>query len=125
MPRSVHSIIRLSAGLLLIFVGLDKFFGFYPLPTGSAEADAFVSALEATGYMMPLVATVETLAGTAFLSGRYVALAAVVAAPVSVNAFLFHLFLSPAAMIPTTLLFLLNILIIINERQKYGMLFKP
>jgi uncharacterized membrane protein YphA (DoxX/SURF4 family) len=113
------------AGMLLLAVGLDKFFGFYPLPMGTDEARAFVAALEKTGYMMPLVAAVETLCGLCFLSGRYVALAAVVVAPVSVNAFLFHLFLSPMAMIPTTLLFVLNLLLLIQERRCYQKMFKP
>ena len=115
---------RILAGALLLVVGLDKFFGFYPLPAGTAEANAFVEALNATGYMMPLVAAVETLSGLCFLSGRFVPLAAVVVAPVSLNAFLFHLFLSPMAMIPTTTLFILNLLLLIQERQSYRQLFK-
>ena len=116
-------IARLLAGFILVVVGADKFFGFYPLPTGTEAADAFSAALYATGYMMPFVAAVETVTGVLFLANRYVALAAVVAMPVSLNAFSFHLFLSPAAMVPTTLLLLLNICIIYEKREYYRALF--
>lgn len=119
-----YRVVRFLAGLLLVTVGADKFFGFYPLPTGTEPADAFVAALEATGYMMPFVAAVETAAGLLFLSNRYVALAAVIVMPVSLNAFFFHLFLSPAAMFPTTALLLLNLLIIYEKRECYRALFK-
>ena len=118
-------VVRIMAGSLLLAVGLDKLFGFYPLPTGTPEADAFVDALHATEYMMPLVALVEIMGALSFLSGRYVPLAAIIIAPVSVNAFLFHLFLSPAAMIPTTLLLVLNLIILVAERRHYRQLFRP
>lgn len=124
MHPKLYSTIRILAGLILLIVGLDKYFGVYPLPTGTPEADAFVAALDATGYMMPLAATVATATGMLLLANRYVALAAVLAMPFSLNALLFHIFLGPDAMVPTVLLFLCNTALLIGERERYRELFK-
>jgi hypothetical protein len=116
---------RLAAGIMLLVVGLDKLFGFFPLPTGTEAADAFDAALRDTGYMMLLVGMTELAAAAAFLSGRYVALGAVIATPVSVNAFLFHFCLSPSAMLPTATLMILNLMLLWMHRERYREILKP
>lgn len=93
MPTKV---IRILAGLLLVVSGLNKFLHFMPMPPHNEAASAFLGALAATGYMFPIIGAVETICGAAFVAGRFVALAAVVLAPISVNIVLLHAVLDPA-----------------------------
>ena len=48
------------------------------------------------GYMLPLIAGTQALAGAMLLANRFVALALVLLAPVIVNIVAFHLFLAPS-----------------------------
>jgi putative oxidoreductase len=93
-------VIRVLLGALLLFAGLNKIFGFAPNPPHNDAATAFMGALATSGYMMNVVALVEILCGAAFVSGRFVALAAVVLAPVALNIVLFHLMLDMSGSAP-------------------------
>lgn len=93
-------VIRVLAGALLLFGGLNKFFAFVPNPPHNEAATAFMGALAATGYMFPIIAVVEIFAGAAFVSGRFVALAAVVLTPVALNIVLFHALLDSSGAAP-------------------------
>jgi len=93
-------VIRVLLGLLLLFAGLNKFFQFAPNPPHNEAATAFMGALAATGYMFPIIAITEILAGAAFVAGRFVALAAVVLTPVALNIVLFHALLDPSGAVP-------------------------
>jgi putative oxidoreductase len=97
MPTKV---IRILLGLLLIFAGVNKFFPLAPQPPHNEAATAFMGALFQTGYMLPIIALVEIFCGVCFVSGRFVALAAVVLAPVALNIVLFHLVLDPSGAAP-------------------------
>ncbi|MFN2425029.1 MAG: DoxX family membrane protein [Candidatus Binatia bacterium] len=97
MPTKV---IRILVGLLLLVGGLNKFIGFMPNPPHNEAGGAFMAALAATGYMFPIIAVVEILAGAAFVAGRFVALAAVILTPVALNIVLFHAVLDPSGAIP-------------------------
>jgi uncharacterized membrane protein YphA (DoxX/SURF4 family) len=96
MESMLTKIVRVLLGLLLLFAGLNKFFAFAPNPPHNEAATAFMMALVGTGYMMKIVAIVEIACGAAFVAGRFVALAAVVLAPVALNIVLFHALLDPA-----------------------------
>ena len=54
----------------------------------------FFGALFATGYMLPLIALTQIVAGLMLLSGRFVPLALTLLAPVLVNILAFHVFLA-------------------------------
>ena len=86
-------IVRILLGLMLIVFGLNKFLQFMPMPPMSEAAGEFMGALGKSGYIMPIVAIVEILAGILLLLNKYVPLALVILFPVLLNAFLFHLFL--------------------------------
>jgi hypothetical protein len=82
--------------------GLNGFLHFIPepktpMPEGAA---AFAGALLATGYMFPLVAGTQLLAGLLLLVNRFVPLALALLAPILVGILTFHLFLAPASIGP-------------------------
>src|SRR4029077_3163548 len=76
----------------------NKFFHFLPQPPISGPPAEFFGALFATGYMLPLIATTEVVAGVMLLSGRFVPLALALLAPVIVNIVAFHGFLAPGGL---------------------------
>jgi len=118
-------VVRVLIGLLLLFAGLNKLFGFAPAPEHNEAAGAFMGALVATGYMMPIIAVVEAACGAAFVAGRFVALAAVVLAPISVNIVAFHLFLDPSGMVPALVVGAANVYLLAVNLSKYQDLLMP
>jgi uncharacterized membrane protein YphA (DoxX/SURF4 family) len=93
-------IIRILLGLLLLFAGINKFVPMAPPPPHNEAATAFMMALVHTGYMLPIIAIIEIFAGVCFVTGRFVALAAVLLAPIAVNIVLFHAMLDPSGGAP-------------------------
>ena len=89
---------RIFLGLVFTVFGLNFFLHFIPQPPAPPQADAFVGALVAGGYLMPLLATTEVLAGLLLLRNRFVPLALAVLAPIVVNIVGFHLALAPAGL---------------------------
>ena len=88
---------RVVLGFMFFVFGLIGLFNLIPPPeTGvPAGAMAFGAALQKTGYMFQLIKGTEVVGGALLLSNRFVPLALVVLAPVVLNIFLFHLFLTP------------------------------
>lgn len=76
-----------------LFFGLNGFFHFVPTPSQSPEGQQFLNALYETGYMLYLWKTFEVVSGFLLLMNRYIALALLLIAPVTVNIFFFHLML--------------------------------
>jgi uncharacterized membrane protein YphA (DoxX/SURF4 family) len=93
------TVARLLLGLVFFVFGLNGFFPFIPAPPIPGPAGAYLGALAATGYMLPLVKGTEVIGGLLLLSGRFVPLALVLLAPVIVNIALFNLVLAPDNMI--------------------------
>jgi hypothetical protein len=103
MTRYIPTAARMLLGLIFFVFGLNGFLGFLPQPPMTPEAGAFAGALAATGYMFPLIKSIEVLVGIALLSNRFVPLALTVLAPITVNIFAFHAFLSPGLALPVVI----------------------
>ncbi|MCB9091239.1 MAG: DoxX protein [Halobacteriovoraceae bacterium] len=101
-------ILRYVFGLFLILMGANKFLGFMPAMEMTEEANSFIGALVSTGYMMPMVGTVELLCGCLFLFQSTAPLATVLLAPLSVNIILFHLFLDISTIAMAAVVFVMN-----------------
>src|SRR5688500_7164222 len=100
MESMLTKIVRIPLGLLLLIAGVGKIIPMSPPPAHNEAATAFMTALLATGYIMPIIAVTEILAGASFVLGRFVALAAVVLVPISLNIVLFHAVLDPSGAAP-------------------------
>src|SRR3989344_8486864 len=122
MNKKVTLIVRVVFGLILLALGITSFLNL-PVPEYPETAKAFLTALDDTGYINPVIGIVFVIAGLSFVSGRYVALGAVLLAPITVNIVLFHLFLDLKSIVPGLVVFLLNIFIAYAESGKYKMLF--
>jgi hypothetical protein len=84
--QGVRVTLRLALGFLMLSGGIMHFTidaGRWHLP--------LIDALKATGYMWELIGVVNMVGGAALLAGRFVPLALIVLAPISLNILLVHL----------------------------------
>jgi hypothetical protein len=96
---------RILLGLIFLIFGLNFFLNFLPAPPPPPErALTFVTGLMASGYLFPLIKTIEVAAAVALLSNRFVPLALTLLAPIIVNIAAFHLLLAPAVAMAIVLL---------------------
>ncbi len=122
--KIAKTIIRFLLGIMLIVFGLNKFLQFMPMPPMPDDAGAFMGALAASGYILPIVAIVEIGTGILLLINKFKALALVILFPVMLNAFLFHLFLDLPGIGGAALAIIMNAFLIISEKESYQGLLK-
>lgn len=77
-------------GLIFVVFGLNGFFNFIPVPPMPEEAGMFLGSLAASGYMFPLIKSIEVLTGAMILVGFQLPFALLLLAPIAVNILLFH-----------------------------------
>jgi uncharacterized membrane protein YphA (DoxX/SURF4 family) len=96
---------RVVLGLVFVVFGANYFFDFLPpQPPPPDDALPFLGGLVASGYIFPVIKSIEIAAGVALLANRFVPLALVLLAPIIVNIVLFHTVLAPALPIPLAIL---------------------
>jgi hypothetical protein len=93
VPGTVFTVFGLN-GLIAALTGS----GFIPMPELPVRAAAFMGAMAATGYFLPVLKIVEIVGGVMLVTRRFVPLALVLLAPVVVQIVLFHLFLEPSGL---------------------------
>ena len=98
VSRIAPSASRIVLGAIFFVFGLNGFLHFMPNPPMPAAAGAFMGAMAATGYMFPLIKSVEVIGGALLLSNRFVPLALATVAPNVVNIVLFHAVLAPGGL---------------------------
>ena len=102
---------------LFLFGGINFFFPLLPVPPMTGNSLAFFNLLGTTGYMA-VVKILEILGGVLIILPTKRALATVILAPISVNIFLFEVFMIGAPGIGIVLIALIGILIY-QEKQKF------
>jgi putative oxidoreductase len=116
---------RLALGLIFLVFGLNGLFAFFPTPPMPPEGGAFLGALAATGYLMPLLAITQALAGALLLLGVFVPLALVLLAPVLINIIAFHLFLAPGNFVVVGLVVAAELYLAWRHRAAFAPLVAP
>ena len=124
MNSKVILIARLLLALVMIVFGLNKFLHFIPPPELNEAAGAYFAAIS-SAHLLTIVAVLEILTGLAFLTGKYVALALVINAPIAFNAVLFHLALDPGGIGAAAVWMLLVVILLFAYKEKYSALLKP
>lgn len=112
---------RILLGITFLVVGLNGFLNFLPQPSTPLPAGglAFLGALIASGYMIPLVSATQVIVAVLLLSNRFVPLALVLIAPVIVNIFAFHVFLAPSGLIIAVVVVVLEVYLAWTYRGVY------
>ncbi|WII70845.1 DoxX family membrane protein [Bdellovibrio sp. 22V] len=97
MKHKIAMISRIILGLIYFVFGLNGFLNFIPPPpTPFPEAAmTFMGGMMAAPYFFPVLKGTETLCGLLLLSGFAAPLALVILAPITLQIFLFHSFMTP------------------------------
>jgi putative oxidoreductase len=112
-------ICRIALGLVFLVFGLNGFFSFIPLPAFEGAAIDFMGGLGASGYFFPFLKMTEILCGIALITGFFVPLALAVLFPITINIFLFHIFLAEAGLIPSFVFLCMNVFLANTYRNSY------
>lgn len=123
MNSKLTMVLRILLGLILLVFGLNKFFHFMPMPPMEGAPADFMGALGKTGYMFPLIALTEIIAGALLLLNKWKGLALLFAAIISVNAIVFHLVLFPAGIGFAAVVAILNTILIYANWSTFKTLF--
>ena len=130
MNSKFTKIIRFVLGLILIVFGANKLFmifngtGFMPQPSLPPNASSFMASLGATGYILPIVGALEVYIGILLIIKKWVPFALILLAPISVNIFLFHVFLDlSGGMIGAIIVVVLNGILIYKHWSQFRPLF--
>lgn len=116
-------IIRSLIGLLLLFASISYFFHLFPDPVLTGDMKLFNDGIIASGYLMPLVKTVELLCGIALITGKFNKIANIILMPISVNIFFTHVCLAPEGIPVAVFLLVGNIFLIYSKWDSYKGLF--
>jgi len=118
-------IVRSLMGLLFLFASIAFFAKLITPPPLVGAMKVFNDGLEASVYLIPTVKVIELVCGLAFLSGRFVALATVLIAPIIVNIVLVHAFLDPKGLPVAFFLVFANAFVAYANRDRYLPLLRP
>ncbi len=115
---------QILLGLIYFVFGLNGFLNFIPTPAEIPEkAMAFSMAMVGTGYFLPFLKATEVVGGLMLLAGIAVPVSLVVLAPVTINIFLFHAFLTPGLenSVMSTVMVILHLL----SAKRHWALYRP
>ena len=114
-------VIRVLLGAMFLFASISYFMKYMPdeKPVMSADQTTFMAGVMATVYLMPLIKITELVSGILLLIGRTAPLAALIIFPVTLNIFLYHLYLGPKELPLVGAMLLFNLFLFYAYRQKY------
>lgn len=110
---------RLLLGAILAFGVSNAIFQFAPQPPMPQEALAFVTGLFSAPYFFILLKTTEALVALALFTNRFVPLALIVLAPITINIVLLHLVLAPAGAPIALALLALHLITAWSRRESF------
>lgn len=125
--KAVKFIVALLFGLMFIYAGIGKFF---PQIIGGGESPSpeqmkLFEAFSTIKWLMPLVGIIEILGGVLFIFPKTRALGAIVVLPVMVGILIHNMlfsFGSSSGIVIALVLLIINIWMIIDNRNKYRLL---
>ena len=122
MKSKLFTITRLSLGLLFVIFGTNGFLNFIPMPPPTPEAAEFLGALFKTGFIFPVIKSIEILVGLSLLTNRFVSLALVTITPILTVIALHNFILDPNG-IPLTLLIMgMFSILVYRNKESYQQL---
>ena len=123
MKSTFTKILRIVLALILLAFGINKFFKLLPLPELPEEAADFMGSLKATGYVLPVIGTVEIVIGLLLLINKAVPFALLLLVPISVNIILYHFFMDLPDIGGALVVAAINVVLIYKHWKLYRPLF--
>ena len=125
MKKKILFVVSLLFGLVFINSGLNKFFNYIPVPKDLPESLVkLMGAFLEIKWLLPLIAVAEIIGGIFVIIPKYRALGAIIIFPVMVGVLLTHIINVPLGLILAIVLFVINLWIIIENREKYMQMIK-
>jgi len=124
MNSTFTKILRFILALALLVFGSNKLFSYIPIFDMPPAAANFMDSLEATGYVLYVVAVLEIVIGLLLLFNKWVPFALLLLAPISFNIFLFHVFLDVSDIWVAIVVVIINIILIYKYWKSYRPLFQ-
>jgi putative oxidoreductase len=114
-------IIRVLLGALYLFASVSYFLNLMPkAPEMTAAQTSFMTGVMASVYLFPLIKITELLCGVMLLIGRTAPLASIIIFPITLNIFLYGVFLAQPKDIPMgAVMLLFNLVLLYVYRAKY------
>ncbi len=119
MKNKILFVISLLFGLMMINGGLNKFLNYIPMQEMPEAATKLMAGFMESGWIMPLIAIVEIIAGILIIIPKTRALGAIMIFPIVIGIVLVHIVQDPANMIMGFVLLAINLWIIFENREKY------
>lgn len=116
-------IIRSLIGLLLLFASISYFFHLFPEPALTGNMKTFNDGINAAGYLVPLIKTIELICGLSFVIGKFNKITYILLMPISINIFFTHIFLAPEGIPLAVILLVGNIFLLYSRWDSYKGLF--
>ncbi len=116
-------IARLLLGIIFFTYGINGFLNIMPLLQLNSSAGVFIGGLVGSGYFFQFLKLCEIIAGVALISGFFVPLALTLLAPISINIFLFHLFLDKDGLPMSLIIIALMIYLTFTYKEYFRQLF--
>ena len=117
--KIIKFILCLLFGLMFMNAGLDKFLHYMPVPPMEPEMQKVGEAFGTIKWLMPLVGFIELVGGLLFIIPKTRALGAIVILPVMVGIMIHNAMFAPEGLAIAGVFFLINIWMIIDNREKY------
>lgn len=119
MRNRILSTLAILFGLMMINSGLNKFFNYMPIPEVSPEMMKILMAFLTLKWVFPLVGIVETAGGILMIIPRFRALGAIVILPITTGILIHHIVHDISGIAIGLILFLINVWVIIESKQRY------
>jgi putative oxidoreductase len=114
----------LMAFIYLLY-GLNYFFHFFHAALPPGKAGDFEGGLMRSGYFFEYMKGMQIAAGLLLFGNRYVPFILMIMFPVSINIFLFHVFLLARGIVVATILISVNTFLLYAYRKYYIGLLTP
>jgi len=125
MKKKILIVLSILFGLMFINAGLNKFFNYMPPPDDMPDAAMkIMGTFMEIGWLFPLVAVIEIVAGILVMTNRFRALGALMIFPVMVGIVLNGFFGVPSTMPIALILFAINLWMLYENREKLAPLFQ-
>jgi len=124
MSRLLIDVPRILLGLLFLVAAIDGFFwmatgGHLIHPPTSPAGLAFEDGLKRSGFIWPLMKSIDLVAGLCLLFNRFPALALLALLPIITVIIFFHLVLNPGGIPVAAILAALTGMLLFGYRDRY------
>lgn len=125
IPTLVFTIVRyLLGGLLVVFATNALFIKAFS-PKIPPRGAVLMGAMKESGYLLYFVQGTELIIGLLLVTGYFIPAALIVLMPISINIFLFHLFLAPPIYGPGLFILAMNLFLLLPFSQQLSFFLIP